>query len=115
VSDQSPSTTIVIFGASGDLTRRKLVPELFRLYPGQRPEAYETLLLNALEGDATLFTRSDGIEAAWRVIDSVLQGWQTDAAPPLTSYAPGSWGPVEADELLAGNGRFWRHGCLDAD
>jgi glucose-6-phosphate 1-dehydrogenase len=82
--------------------------------PDSVPEAYETLLLNALEGDATLFTRSDGIEAAWRVIDSVLQGWQTDAAPPLTSYAPGSWGPVEADALLAGNGRFWRHGCLDA-
>lgn len=77
------------------------------------PEAYETLLLNALEGDATLFTRSDGIEAAWRVVDSVLQGWKTADAPPLTTYTPGSWGPAEADELLGRNGRFWRHGCLD--
>lgn len=77
------------------------------------PEAYETLLLNALEGDATLFTRSDGIEAAWRVIDSVLQGWESEAAPPLATYATGSWGPVEADELLGRNGRFWRHGCKD--
>jgi glucose-6-phosphate 1-dehydrogenase len=81
--------------------------------PESVPEAYETLLLNALEGDATLFTRSDGIEAAWQVIDSVLQGWQTDAAPPMAQYAPGSWGPAEADELLGGNGRHWRHGCLD--
>jgi glucose-6-phosphate 1-dehydrogenase len=77
------------------------------------PEAYETLLLNALEGDATLFTRSDGIEAAWRVIDSVLQGWNTEDAPLLATYAPGSWGPSAADELLGRNGRFWRHGCLD--
>ena len=77
------------------------------------PEANETLLLNALEGDATLFTRSDGIEAAWRVMDSVLQGWETEAAPPLATYAPGSWGPAEADEMLGRNGRFWRHGCID--
>jgi glucose-6-phosphate 1-dehydrogenase len=77
------------------------------------PEAYETLLLNALEGDATLFTRSDGIEAAWRVIDSVLQGWETEAAPPLATYAPGSWGPAEADEMLGRNGRYWQHGCID--
>ena len=79
--------------------------------PDSVPEAYETLLLNALEGDATLFTRSDGIEAAWRVIDSVLQAWQTDAAPPLASYAPGSWGPAAADDLLVRNGRFWRYSC----
>lgn len=77
------------------------------------PEAYETLLLNALEGDATLYTRSDGIEAAWCVIDSVLQGWETEAAPPMATYAPGSWGPTEAEALLGQNGRHWRHGCLD--
>jgi glucose-6-phosphate 1-dehydrogenase len=77
------------------------------------PEAYETLLLNALEGDATLFTRSDGIEAAWRVIDPILQVWQSDAAPELATYAPGSWGPAAADTLLEKAGRFWRHGCLD--
>jgi glucose-6-phosphate 1-dehydrogenase len=85
--------------------------EAFR--PDSVPEAYETLLLNALEGDATLFTRSDGIEAAWRVIDPILQAWQTDAAPELATYAPGSWGPAAADELLDKAGRFWRHGCLD--
>jgi glucose-6-phosphate 1-dehydrogenase len=77
------------------------------------PEAYETLLLNALEGDATLFTRSDGIEAAWRIIDPVLQAWEHDAEPPLATYGPGSWGPLEADELLARSGHDWRHGCID--
>jgi hypothetical protein len=72
--------------------------ELFQ--PDSVPEAYETLLHNALEGDPTLFTRSDGIEAAWRVIDAVLEAWQSEDAPPLVSYEPGSWGPAEADELL---------------
>jgi glucose-6-phosphate 1-dehydrogenase len=81
--------------------------------PDSVPEAYETLLLNALEGDATLFTRSDGIEAAWRVIDPILQFWQTGAAPELATYAPGSWGPAAADRLLGKAGRVWRHGCLD--
>lgn len=82
-------------------------------HPESVPEAYETLLHNALEGDATLFTRSDGIEAAWQVVDAVLQGWETEVAPPLTTYEPGSWGPTAADELLRRNGRSWRHGCVD--
>lgn len=58
-----------------------------------------------------MFTRSDGIEAAWRVIDPILQAWQMEMVPPLATYAPGSWGPAEADELLAKNGRFWRYSC----
>ena len=63
------------------------------------PEAYERLLLNALEGDAALFTRSDGIEAAWRTIDSILQAWES-GIEPMATYAPGSWGPQEAEKLL---------------
>lgn len=81
--------------------------------PGVIPEAYERLLLNALEGDATLFTRSDGIEAAWRTIDPILQAWETDGAPPLFTYDPGSWGPAEADAMLAQNGRKWRYSCAE--
>jgi glucose-6-phosphate 1-dehydrogenase len=79
------------------------------------PEAYERLLLNALEGDATLFTRSDGIEAAWRTIDPILQAWETETTPPLATYKPGSWGPVEADTLLGRNGRQWRYSCAEHD
>lgn len=85
--------------------------ELFQ--PQSVPEAYETLLRNALEGDPTLFTRGDGIEAAWRIIDDILTAWQSENAPPLTVYEPGSWGPAAADELLTRNGRRWRHGCGD--
>jgi glucose-6-phosphate 1-dehydrogenase len=85
--------------------------EIFQ--PDSVPEAYETLLHNALEGDPTLFTRGDGIEAAWQVIDAVLEAWQSEEAPLLSSYTPGSWGPAEADALLNGNGRHWRQGCLD--
>ncbi|MGA2491302.1 MAG: glucose-6-phosphate dehydrogenase, partial [Anaerolineales bacterium] len=77
------------------------------------PEAYERLLLEALAGDASLFTRSDSIEAAWRLLDPVLQGWEAQATPPLVVYPVGSWGPAEADDLLVRDGRGWRLGCVD--
>jgi glucose-6-phosphate 1-dehydrogenase len=82
-------------------------------FDGALPEAYQRLLLEALAGDASLFTRNDSIEAAWRLLDPVLQGWETQAKPPLVIYPVGSWGPAEADELLAGDGRGWRIGCVD--
>ncbi|NKQ36801.1 MAG: glucose-6-phosphate dehydrogenase [Chloroflexi bacterium] len=79
---------------------------------GALPDAYERLLLDVLRGDASLFTRSDGIEAAWRLIDPVIFGWESDpAAPPMVLYEPGSWGPKEADELLGVDGRIWRLAC----
>jgi glucose-6-phosphate 1-dehydrogenase len=77
------------------------------------PDAYERLLLDALNGDASLFTRSDEIEAAWRLIDPILQGWETRSAPPLVSYQKGSMGPQEADEFMARDGRIWRSGCVE--
>jgi glucose-6-phosphate 1-dehydrogenase len=82
-------------------------------FDGSLPEAYERLLLDALEGDASLFTRSDSIEAAWCLLDPVLQGWEAGKVPPLVSYPAGSWGPAEADQLLERDGRRWRFGCLD--
>lgn len=77
------------------------------------PEAYERLLLEALNGDASLFTRSDGIEASWKVIDSVLLGWAEQDAPALVTHQRGAWGPAEADQLLARAGHQWRLGCVD--
>jgi glucose-6-phosphate 1-dehydrogenase len=77
------------------------------------PEAYERLLLEALQGDASLFTRSDELEAAWRLVDPVLQGWGDQNGPPLASYKAGDWGPDEAEQLLARNGHLWRLGCVD--
>jgi glucose-6-phosphate 1-dehydrogenase len=77
------------------------------------PEAYERLLLEALQGDASLFTRSDELEAAWRLVDPILQGWADQNNPPLASYKTGAWGPDEADQLLARNGHRWRLGCME--
>jgi glucose-6-phosphate 1-dehydrogenase len=79
------------------------------------PDAYERLLLDALHGDASLFTRSDEIEAAWRIMDPVLQGWETDSAPPMARYTPGSWGPQEADALMARDGNAWIMGCMHGE
>jgi len=75
------------------------------------PDAYERLLLDTLQGDASLFARSDEIEWAWQLIDPIVQGWESPDAPPLTTYEPGSWGPTEADDLLTREGRVWRRGC----
>ena len=83
-------------------------------FTGSLPEAYERLLLEALEGDGSLFTRSDGIEIAWQLVDPILQGWENQNTPPLVIYPVGSWGPGESDQLLARDGRQWRLGCLDA-
>ena len=75
------------------------------------PEAYERLLLDAMQGDAALFARADEIELAWGLVDPILEDWKRPDAPPLAFYEQGSWGPVEADELLARDGRTWLLGC----
>jgi glucose-6-phosphate 1-dehydrogenase len=75
------------------------------------PEAYERLLLDALIGDATLFIRSDVIEMAWRLIDPIIEDWHARSTPPMATYEPGTWGPAEADDLLARDGRAWIWGC----
>jgi len=77
--------------------------------PSAIPEAYERLLLDAIQGDAALFTRADEVEMAWALIDPILQTWKTHQTPPLAAYEPGSWGPAEADSLLARDGRVWMH------
>ena len=71
------------------------------------PESYERLLLDAIQGDASLFTRADEVETAWSLIDPILQTWETHQTPPLAGYKPGSWGPTEAYDLLARDGRRW--------
>jgi glucose-6-phosphate 1-dehydrogenase len=78
---------------------------------GALPEAYERLLLDALNGDASLFARADEIELAWSLIDPVLEQWDRDDAPPLAFYESGAWGPSEADQLLARDGRAWHQQC----
>jgi glucose-6-phosphate 1-dehydrogenase len=67
--------------------------------------AYETLLLDVMIGEMTLFTRSDEVEAAWKLIDPLLDYWAKNPASPMPTYAAGSWGPCEADQLMGGE---WR-------
>jgi glucose-6-phosphate 1-dehydrogenase len=67
--------------------------------------AYETLLLDVMIGEATLFTRSDEVEAAWKLIDPLLSYWKDHPAQPMPSYPAGSWGPPEAEALIDGK---WR-------
>jgi glucose-6-phosphate 1-dehydrogenase len=76
-------------------------------FMSQSPEAYERLILDAMRGDATLFTRNDEVVGQWAIIDPILEAWgEADGALPR--YAAGSAGPAEADDLLARDGRAWR-------
>jgi glucose-6-phosphate 1-dehydrogenase len=75
------------------------------------PEAYERLLLDALHGDASLFTRSDQTEISWQLIDPFIYTWDSPYAPPLPIYEPGTMGPDEAEQFMAQDGRKWMRGC----
>ena len=78
-------------------------------YFGHSPATgYETLLYDALKGDATLFVRADAVEAGWKIVTPVLDQWQADSGHPVARYHAGWWGPREADELVARAGRRWR-------
>ena len=66
--------------------------------------AHETLLLDVMLGDATLFVRADQEEAAWSVVTSILEGWEAVKPPDFPNYSSGTWGPAEADRIITGNG-----------
>jgi glucose-6-phosphate 1-dehydrogenase len=72
------------------------------------PEAYERLLLDAMRGDATLFTRRDEVEGQWKYIDSLFDAWSAEGNAPPPLYTAGSWGPDASDDLLARDRRRWR-------
>jgi glucose-6-phosphate 1-dehydrogenase len=72
------------------------------------PDAYERLLLDAMLGNGTLFTRRDEVEAAWAIVTQIMQGWAREEVKELPTYEAGSWGPTEADEFMAMDGRSWR-------
>jgi glucose-6-phosphate 1-dehydrogenase len=75
-------------------------------FMSESPEAYERLLMDAMRGDATLFTRVDEVEEQWRVIDPILEAW-SEIPGPLPQYPAGSGGPAEADALID-DGHTWR-------
>lgn len=76
-------------------------------YNGEEPEAYETLLYDVMEGDATLFMRADQVEAAWEVVTPILEIWQERRPMDFPNYSPDSWGPEDAEALIARDGHNW--------
>jgi glucose-6-phosphate 1-dehydrogenase len=74
----------------------------------QPSTGYETLLYDAIQGDATLFQRADAVEIGWSIVDPILQVWRALPPSSFPNYAAGTWGPPEAAELLARDGREWR-------
>jgi glucose-6-phosphate 1-dehydrogenase len=85
--------------ADGDGPRAITLDMEFAQEGGEAPTPYEVLLLDAMRGDSTRFTRQDGVEEAWRIFQPLL-----DSPPPVHSYAPGSWGPQESKQLVSGHG-----------
>jgi glucose-6-phosphate 1-dehydrogenase len=75
-------------------------------FMSQSPEAYERLIMDTMRGDATLFTRNDEVEAAWAIVDPILDAWE-QMGEPLPQYAAGSQGPEEAKAILE-PGQRWR-------
>jgi glucose-6-phosphate 1-dehydrogenase len=76
-------------------------------YDEHEPEAYETLLLDVMEGNATLFMRADQVEAAWKVIMPILEAWESRPPVDFPNYGPDSWGPEDAEALIARDGHNW--------
>ncbi len=82
-----------------------------REFHGELPDAYQRLLLDALNGDASLFARSDEVELAWGIVDPILAAWRSPAAPPLERYAVGDWGPDSCNDWMQQQGREWFDVC----
>ncbi len=76
-------------------------------FGNEQPEAYETLLLDCMQGDGTLFNRNDQVEVAWRLTDPILNYWK-ETEDPVPTYAAGTWGPQESHIFLAQSGHTWR-------
>ncbi|PTM13535.1 MAG: glucose-6-phosphate dehydrogenase, partial [Bacteroidetes bacterium] len=76
-------------------------------YGNETPEAYETLLLDTIQGDQTLFMRGDQVEAAWALLMPVLHSWQTKPSLDFPNYSADSWGPELAEALIARDGFYW--------
>jgi len=75
------------------------------------PEAYQRLLLDCMQGDSTLYTRGDAVEAAWRFVDPILNAWHKHKDLPLHGYPCGTWGPEVADNMIEGEAYTWRYPC----
>ncbi len=102
--DPSTGTRVILDAHRADLSGAEAVTldVEFAAQGGEAPTPYEVLLLDAMRGDSARFTRQDGVEETWRIFEPLIQN-----PPPVHRYAPGTWGPAAADELIAGFGT-WR-------
>jgi glucose-6-phosphate 1-dehydrogenase len=126
MNTQDAAAVVVIFGAAGDLTRGKLLPALYNLFlDRQLPERFAILGLDRIalddeafrgqmrEGvdqflaDATLFMRAEQVEAAWAIVDPILNRWEAERPSDFPNYRAGSWGPASADALMTEDSRGW--------
>ena len=80
-------------------------------FGGGMPDSYQRLLLDVMQGDASLFSRSDEVELAWSIIDPIQQGWERPGWPPLALYEAGGWGPPAAEEWMCKQHRQWFDAC----
>lgn len=78
---------------------------------GSMPDAYQRLLQDAMEGDASLFARSDEVELAWKIIDPIIAAWRSPAAPRMHAYPVAEWGPAACSKWMAQQGRAWFDVC----
>ena len=82
-----------------------------REFSGSLPDAYQRLLLDTINGDASLFARSDEVELAWGIIDPILAAWESPAAPKLEEYPVAEWGPICCTQWMQSQGRDWFDVC----
>src|SRR5262249_26770723 len=76
-------------------------------YSGVMPDAYERLLLDVFQGDASLFARADEVELAWGIVDPIIAAWQERKQPDLEIYEPAVWGPLSGSKWMERQGRQW--------
>jgi len=112
ISIQPEMETSLLFNAKEPGVQLKIKPVEMDFtykesYDAAVPEAYETLLLDVLEGDATLFMRADQVEEAWKVVTPIMKTWSKQASSKIAEYEPGSWGPKTAEALIKQEGCGW--------
>jgi glucose-6-phosphate 1-dehydrogenase len=112
ISIQPEMETTLLFHAKAPGVRLKITPvEMDFTYKENYdipvPEAYETLLLEVLEGSASMFMRADQVEEAWKVVTPIMEYWKKGPAPRFPNYEPGTWGPRAAEQLIKPQGCSW--------
>jgi glucose-6-phosphate 1-dehydrogenase len=85
--------------------------EFHTKFAGNIPDAYQRLLLDVMQGDASLFARADEVELAWGIIDPIQAAWDQTGGPPIALYEAGGWGPPDAAQWMARQNREWFDAC----